>query len=188
MSTAFPDSDKPTRANGGLNSQATLKENMLEALSDPSNNVEATLVARPTNKIMQDCEGNNLVRAFLLQFPRGIRACNADKEERRRINCCQFLSSLSNPDNHRPDFVLVLHNVFEQRRMVENTFLRRGDGMAQDFTDVTKERMQDAASRLLDGPRGSHPANVFLSMMKAMTLSVATPMKPPRKLVKKCLR
>jgi hypothetical protein len=54
MSAVFPDSNEPRRTNGGLDSQATLKENTLEALSDPSNNVEATLIARPTKKIMQD--------------------------------------------------------------------------------------------------------------------------------------
>jgi hypothetical protein len=61
MSAVFPDPDKPRRTNGGLDSQATLKENTLAALSDPSNSVEATLIARPTNKIMRDYEGNNLI-------------------------------------------------------------------------------------------------------------------------------
>lgn len=172
MSAVFPDSNEPRRTNGGLGSQATLKENTLEALSDPSNNVEATLIARPTKKIMQDCQGDNLLRAFPLQFPCGIGACDADEEERHGISHCKFLSSLSNPDNHRPDFVLALHNMFERQRMVKNTFLRCDDGMAQGFTDVKEDEMRDAVSRSLDGSRGSHPADIFLSKMKAMTSSM----------------
>jgi len=121
---------------------------------------------------MQDYKGDNLVRAFPLQFPYGIGACDADGEERHGINYYQFLSSLSNPDNHRPDFVLVLHNMFERQRMVKNTFLRCDDGMAQDFTDIKDDDMQDAVLRLLDGSRGSHPADVFLSKMKAVTSSM----------------
>ena len=97
MSAVFPDSNEPRRTNGGLDSQATLKETTLQALSDPSNNIEATLIARPTKKIMQDYEGDNLLRAFPLQFPYGIGACDADKEERHGISYYKFLSSLSNP-------------------------------------------------------------------------------------------
>jgi hypothetical protein len=65
---------------------------------------------------MRDYEGNNLIWAFPLQFPHGIGACDTDEEERHRISYYKLLSSLSNPDNHRPDSVLVLHNMFDHNR------------------------------------------------------------------------
>jgi hypothetical protein len=173
MSAVFPDSDEPERNNAGLDSQEALKQSTLDGLSDPSNNVEATLFARPTKKLMQDYQGDNLVRAFPLQFPYGIGAFDADGEERHGVGYYKFLNSLSNPNNHRPDFVLVVHNMFERLRMVKSTFMRCDEGTAHAFTDITEVEMKDAIGRFKEGiNRGSNPADIFLSKMKAITSSM----------------
>jgi hypothetical protein len=78
------------------------------------------------------------------------------KVARHGISHHKCLRSLSDPDNHRPDFVLMLHNMFERQRMVKNTFLRCNDDMAQSFANINKDEMQNAVSRMLDGSRGAN--------------------------------
>ena len=43
---------------------------------------EATLVNRPTTKILKDYQGDNLIMAFPLQFPYGIGSRDIEEETR----------------------------------------------------------------------------------------------------------
>ena len=172
----FPDSDEPEVHNGGLDNQRDLMENVLEDLQDTDTTTRATLIARPTKKLLSDFEGENLMMAFPLQFPYGIGTTDNEGNMRNTIEFYRHLLSLSSPHNHRADFVLVVHNMYERKRMVTNAYLKcvTGNGaLAEQFGSIQEDEISSAADRWTNGASGSGTADLFLKKMEATAMSMS---------------
>lgn len=166
----FPDSDEPEVHNAGLDNQRDLMENVLEDLQDTDCTTRATLIARPTKKLLSDYEGESLMMAFPLQFPFGVGTTDKEGNMRNTIDVYRHLLSLSSPHNHRADFVLVIHNMYERKRMVTNAFLKTctgNDNLAQEFGSIQEDEISSAADRWTNGASGSGMADLFLKKMEA---------------------
>ena len=172
----FPDCDEPETHNAGLDNQRDLMENILEDLQDPDTTTQATLVARPTKKLLSDFEGENLMMAFPLQFPYGIGSVDNDGNVRNTVAFYEHLLCLSSRHNHKPDFCLVVHNMFGRKRMVTNAFLRcvTGNGaLAEQFGSIQEGEITAAAERWTNGATGSGIADIFLKKMDGTAESMA---------------
>ena len=185
----FPDSDEPRSFNGGLNNQDDLMENTLESLAE-EDGLDAMLIARPTTKLISDYDGENLMMAFPLQFPYGVGVLDKQDLPRTTPAFYKHLVSLSSPYNHTGDFCLVIHNLFERKRMVNNAYLRcdTSDGtMAQNFAMMQEEDIQGAASRWANGVSGSGIGDLFLKKVEATAMSRHIPTVQQKGLDNVCL-
>ena len=135
-------------------SQTEFKKNVIENL-DAVNDV--TLVSRPTTTRLKDYEGDNLIKCFPLQFPYGVGAMKKKKGKkeptgRENIDHIKHLLSLSLPNMHRPEFILVTHNMYERHRAAEVSYLRcnyksGGSSRAESFASMSVERLKSAVNR-----------------------------------------
>jgi hypothetical protein len=78
METIFPDFLSVNQSNGGCDSNKNLKQITLERMLSECQNREATFITRPTTDILPDYQGENLLKAFPMQFPYGIGAFDAN--------------------------------------------------------------------------------------------------------------
>ena len=67
----FPHITEPTKTNGGVNNQETLRDMTLDCLIQNSE-MNPTLTARSSRSQLNDYQGANLLIAFPLQFPYGF--------------------------------------------------------------------------------------------------------------------
>ena len=85
INAVFPDSDEPKTGNGGFATQQEFRNASVENLVTPESDKQATLISRPTPHLLRDYEGDNLIRAFPLQFPYGIGGRNSEGELRQGL-------------------------------------------------------------------------------------------------------
>jgi hypothetical protein len=136
-------------------------------------NVEATLIGHPTTNILRDYEGDNLSKAFPLQFPCGIGGLDHDGEPHGGIYYLRHLLSLSQPDFHRPDVCCILHNMFERSRMIRGSYLKTSEDLAEDLADICPEDIEDAIGHHKQKVTGNTIADLFLKKVMAVTSSMA---------------
>ena len=173
INAVFPDSNEPAEGNGGCNTRSDFKELTLDRILANDDQKEATVFSRPTTNVLRDYQGDNLIKAFPLQFPYGIGAYDAEGEQRSGTGYLKYLTTLRLPAFHRPEFVCITHNMFERQRMVSNSYIKTSDQEAENFANITPEEMNDAIDRLADGSRGSGDADQFLKRMKAVCSAMA---------------
>lgn len=150
----FPELDDVAVLNGGYMNQAEFKEKVIEDL-DAVNDVN--LISRPTTKCLKDYQGDNLMKCFPLQFRYGIGALEVKKDGKEpssheNIEHIHHLLSLSLPNMHHSDFLLVAHNIYEHHRAVAVSYLRcnqkksGGGTRAESFAGMNVERLKSAVN------------------------------------------
>ena len=87
---------------------------------------DGVLRAISSSTVLCDYVDTNLMKSFPLQFPYecGNLNLDIDGETRTGTTYLQYLLSLSHPNFHTPEFAVILHNMWEQRRMVTSSFLK----------------------------------------------------------------
>jgi hypothetical protein len=172
---AFPDGEEVTRTNGGHSNQQEFQEAVLGDLADPNTNV--TMVARPSTERLKEYEGNNLLVCFPLQFPYGIGA-KPDKKVSYE-DYYRYLMSLPHPAFHHPEFVLVIHNLYERSQATRTVFLKcktkqGGSSIGEYLSQLTVDDLQAAAERRRSGAASfATPGDKLLSAMTAVCRSMA---------------
>jgi hypothetical protein len=182
----FPDISEPSKTNGGVNNQETLRDITLDRLIQNSE-MTPTLVARTSRSQLRDYQGATLLLAYPLQFPYGYGEREIDQhdvEKNKQVKTprpeeyYQWLLRLSLPNMHRAEFILIIHNMFERNRAVLTSFLRAkteigSSSQAELFADMSSEDLQNAARRsnIFDGERTC--GQIFLQAMNAVTKGMA---------------
>lgn len=165
VTAVFPDPNLPTRYNGGCETASDLKQTTLNNLF----NGNSTLISRTTDTILRDYEGNNLLRAFPLMFPYGTGGVDIDGNERKGVKYYQYLRELSSQNFHKAEFVTILHNMFERSKMINGAHFRLTDQQRYQIGNVTGEQLDEAMANFLSSRRGTGPADMFITKMKAIT-------------------
>ena len=108
----FPDG---TASTGGCATKIEFEKAVSELkLKTPTS--KPFVISKPTSEILRDYEDENLLRAFPLQFPYGYGSHNDLNVNVSQNGYLIHLSKMSIPAFHTPEFVLVMHNMFERSR------------------------------------------------------------------------
>ena len=112
LSVVFPDGTVHT---GGCKDGAEFDLMVAEIKAKAPPGAQPIVTSRPSSRIVKDYAGDNLLRAFPLQFPcgygHGSNACRKDPKK-----CHRHLLSMSIPAFHESCFVLCIHNMHEKVR------------------------------------------------------------------------
>lgn len=168
----FPDGNEPTDSNGGCKNKESFRDVTVERMLAAQGDKEITLFARPTTTFLRDYEGQNMLKAFPHLFPYGIGGNDKDGEPRTGVGYVKYLSTLSDKRFHRPEVSLVLFNTIARKRMVRNSYLKCPDGVAESFSSISIEQMENALHRMNNKESSQDIADVFLRKMKAVTSSL----------------
>ncbi|KAG7353499.1 helitron helicase-like protein [Nitzschia inconspicua] len=169
----FHDSNIPCRSNGGCGNSRELKQLTVECLLSRNNCKDATLISKPTTNVLRDYQGDNLLLAYPIQFPYGIGSRDAAGLERVGTEYLKYLCSLSHPNFHQSNWVCVLYNMFERRRMITASYLKTSEEERQMFCDISSEDIGAALVRYKEKEFGNGAADIFLNKMRAVTGSMA---------------
>jgi hypothetical protein len=165
VTSIFPDPDLPTQQNGGCETAADLKHSTVENLF----NGNSTLIGRPTCTLLKDYEGANFLFAFPLQFPFGTGSTDIDGVENKGVGYYKYLVQLSSPNFHRAEFVTIIHNLFEREKMVSGAYLRLTEEQKYKIGMLEGRELDEAIANFLSSKKGTGPADMFLSKIKAVT-------------------
>ena len=66
--TIFTDDEHMSTLNGGVATEGEFEAEVIKNLTSK----KSKLIARPTSKIVKDCDGDGLLEAHILQFPHGV--------------------------------------------------------------------------------------------------------------------
>ena len=174
ITAVFPDASAVTRNNGGFQTVEDFKKHILGTMVSPSAKTSETLTCRASTDRLRDHEGNNLMQAFIKQFPYGTGYLDGQGNQRGGTSYLQYLMSLSNPNMHTPEFVLVVHNMFERNRLVMNSCMRVSDFEKELIGQLDNETMAMAIKQDITNVPKDSPAAMFLRKLRAVTGSVAT--------------
>ncbi len=83
---------------------------------------DCELHSRPSSVMLRDYIGDNLLKAFPLQFPYGHGGFSTLTNKNMSFEThCDHVHRLSLHQMHKPDFILILHNLFERHRILKST-------------------------------------------------------------------
>ena len=120
---------------------------------------KATLISRPTKNIVRDYEGDNLLKAFPLQFPYGYGNDDLREDDKMgKVPYYKYLIDLSNPYFQTADFGCIMYNVYSRYKMVNKAYAYTSEENASNFAFITSEEIEDA------------PIFVLLKMLKKVLL------------------
>ena len=184
----FPDGTMKTVSGG----QASIDEfkKLVERSKFHMNQLQFQCVL--SKEAASDFQGDNFLKACLLQFPYGLggmneQRMNSDGSMTSSIDLTdyvQHLSYISQPHFHRPLFVLILYSIFQRQRMLRSSSLNvRGDVTYSDFAtalnadDIDQavsfrqlQRQQRRAGRSTPNiAGGTFVSNKFLNSIDAVT-------------------
>jgi hypothetical protein len=179
----FPSTDDIDSTNGGNMTQEAFKCQVIENM-DRSNTV--SVHARTTQNRLRDYEGDNLLRAFPLQFPYGLGRLLANEASSNnkhamnvQLNYISHLQQMSIRHMHRGDFTLVLHNMFERHKAISLAYLRTmhnvgNDTVGEHFGNMTLTELQRAIHRAQSNLSiQDQTAKQFLKSIDAVCKSMA---------------
>jgi hypothetical protein len=174
ISAVFPTESEILDINGGYRTTHEFKKNTLEDMLSGDGERNDVLIARSSSTILRDYVDDNLLKAFPLQFPYGIGHLDCEGKSRMGTPYLQHLLNLSNPNFHVPDFVLVVFNMSEIKRMVSSSFLRVSNEQKASIGQLKNDDMQDAIERFLcSRSQANNPADMFLKKLHAVTGSMS---------------
>jgi len=84
------------------------------------------------------------------------------------------LLTLSNPAMHTPEFVLIIYNMFERRRLVSASCIKVNNVDRELIGNLDNKTMADAIAQTPNEMTGDTPACMFLRKLRAVAGSVAT--------------
>ena len=169
VSAVFPDPNEPTNNDGGCNSSKDLKKETINKLMKGQN----LLISRPSKTILRDYEGQNLIKAFPLQFPYGVGGVDLDGEERKGITYYRYLRGMSNSDFHRAEFVTIIENMSERSNLINGAYCRMKNTELDDIYGITGVELKDGLNRYLNNEQRSGPLNLFIRKMKTVTQCIS---------------
>ena len=166
----FVDQNEPTDYNGGYDTSQQFTTGTFENILEESN----TLQARSSSKLLRYYEDQNLYKSYPDLFPYGIGPKTTDDAK-----FYKYLLSLSNLLFHRGEFTVVIHNMYERKRMFKSAVLytkkdlkiKFGELKEDDFSaDIEKHlAKKDDPYHSLDN---NEPISTFLRTVKATTKSM----------------
>ena len=119
LSVVFPDG---TIRTGGCKDGAEFDLMVAEVKAQAPPGSQPILTSRPSSRVIKDYAGDNMLRAFPLQFPYGFGE-GSDKAKRDPKQLYRHLLSLSTPAFHESCFVLTVHNMYEKQRALQGKHL-----------------------------------------------------------------
>ena len=120
VTVLFPDTKEPNSVNAGLANINEPQKTMLE-LYKKSSMTDYELHSRPSSVMLRDYVGDNLLKAFPLQFPYGHGGFSSLTNKKMAFpTYCDHVHRLSLPQMHKPDFILILHNMFERDKILKS--------------------------------------------------------------------
>ena len=174
INAVFPNSSEITPNNGGFKTIEEFKKHTLGTVLSPSTETSETLISRASRDKLRDYEGDNLMKAFVKQFPYGTGHLDGEGDHRGGTAYLQHLLLLSNPNLHTPAFVLIVHNMFEKSRLVSASCIRVADADKKLIGELDNESMAAAMEEDTHSMPEDSPAAMFLRKLRAVTGSVAT--------------
>lgn len=122
ITVVFADQLSASTHSAGFDMAGELKSNQVDDLI----NCESTLISRSSTSILKDYEGENLLKAFVLQFHFGIGSQTraGDKQGGKNYYKCLSLSSRSSCHFHRPGFCVLMYNMTQRKTMITQAYLR----------------------------------------------------------------
>ena len=121
---------------------------------DRSNTI--SVHARMTQNCLRDYEGDNLLRAFPLQFPYGLGRLLANEASSNKkcvmnvqLNYISHLQRMLIQHMHWGDFTLILRNMFERHKAISLAYLWSmhnvgNDTVGEHFGNMTLTELQRA--------------------------------------------
>ena len=109
-----------------------------------------------TQNRLRDYEGDNLLRAFPLQFPYGLGRLLANEASSNnkcamnvQLNYISHLQRMSIRHMHQGDFTLILHNMFERHKAISLAYLQcmhnvGNDTVGKHFGNMTLTELERA--------------------------------------------
>ena len=173
MNSVFSDNVEPLSINGGYKTVEEFTKSTLGKLMTAASQRQTTLIAKSSPNRLKDYLGENLLKAFPLQFPYGIGSKDSKMEERCGTTYLQYLLNLSRPDFQKPDFVVVIHNIWERKNMIKSSYIKVSNLQKNSIGDITNEEIDGAVHRYLSGQPGNATSDMFLSKLEAITGSLA---------------
>ena len=136
-SVTFPD----TNCVGDYTSEEFRKT----VINDASSTEDYRFIARPTKNRVKEWTGDNLCKAFPLQFPYGI---GKNKITSQIKGYHKYLLSVSEPNFHKADFALVIHGIYEKCKLVFLAKLKcratlKDQSVAEVFPDLKMVELED---------------------------------------------
>ena len=114
----FPETLPVNETTGGLDSREDYKYLTLSELHGDGEYAKATLINKPSARKIHDYENDNLLRAFLLQFPYGVGNMNIKQE--REFNTVPWFKRLTLNARyhfHKADFLCILYNMYCKKKL-----------------------------------------------------------------------
>jgi hypothetical protein len=173
ITAVFPDCNEPLEINGGCNTANEFKQTTLDKMITEDSEKTTTIPARCSSTVLKDYTDTNSLKAFPLQFPYGIGNLDWEGEQRSGQLYLQYLLTLSSPNFHIAEFVVVIHNMYERKRMVDRSYMSVSDEQKQTIGELEEDDMHAAIQRYLGGKSGTNPADMFLRKLTAITGSMA---------------
>ena len=165
FSCYFPDGAMENN-NGGFDEPGAFKDFVYRM---KEKNCDLEFVCNLEKEFVSGGDSDEFVSSCLLQFPYGIGGMNElrmanDGSFTRKIDLDAYishLSKISQPQFHRPLFVLILYNLALKRKLLKASFLQVPDhvGSKSIADDINIEDLTQAISNRRNGNRTSgHPA------------------------------
>jgi hypothetical protein len=169
ITAVFPDCNEPLDINGGYNTANEFKQTTLDRMITEDSKKTTTILTRSSSTVLKDYTDANLLKAFPLQFPYGIGNLDCEGEQRTGQLYLQYLLTLSSPYFHIAEFVVVVHNMYERKRMVDSLYMSVSDEQKQSIGELEEDDLHDAIQRYLGRKSGTDPADMFLRKLTAIT-------------------
>ena len=163
----FPDSEEPNDNAGGFNGAEGHKQNALDDLVNKTNGATVKLLSRPQKEMLRDHESDNLLKAFILQFPCGHGIDdNRDQDKMGKVPHCKHLMLHSRKEFHKGDFACVMHDTHNRCKMVNRACVKVNNSDAREMAQTTPGKIESAVDRMLNNAKGTTVADQFLNAVK----------------------
>ena len=168
----FPDINRMSETNGGFDTPHEFTKSVLQdvRLAD-----QVKMIARSTSTAVCEYAGNELPKAFPLQFPYGYGAKQSNCTQSKYL---QYLINIAEPNKHRGSFLLLLHSLYEKERAVSRSSLKckanlGGVSVPEAFSGVELKEVEEMLEALekgdLDSQNQSAAMTHLLSTIHAVS-------------------
>ena len=124
ISAVFPNASNLSEINGGYQTMHEFKKSTLDIMNTSDSDKTETVIARCSNTVLGDYIDTNLLKAFPIAFSYGVGNLDNEGNHRCGTSYLQYLITLSSPVFHEPEFFIIIHNIYERKRMVTQAFLK----------------------------------------------------------------
>jgi hypothetical protein len=177
----FPDGNEVTPTTGGhANANTFTVEALRQNLQGSSSSL---LTSRPTREYANDIGTHFLVDSFPLQFPYGIGGPREKRVTKVEYHeCLEYYLRVATSNFMRPDFILLVHSLWEKERAMKSANFRcrtkmNDESMASKIALISPEAIEEEAQRRLNGEhrRGytQTPAKLFFDTLEIACKSMA---------------